>query len=844
MLKHLRLHKQSINNIDPSNIQLRPIEKDLLEIGIPKNVTQNWKENSVNDIFSKYSATNSQVDLTGSISNRPKTLMSVVNIPRQNIKQFIPLSSSDLINRKNITVLRGNIDTITRNEKKQDSNKDANIVDQNNFDQTVCSTFTTVNIDLNTTDHTNSESDLDASVNSQIVDATPQIRIDEVYSMNPNDTNTNEEEINSVVADIISDFKSLLDNKPQEKIPRISVKALPMVENDLPSDCKIISVSEKNGLRNQNNNSSENGVKIKCLKDMKIDKYCYCSECGIKVACMEKHLNRSNVPTPDQNLKCRVCRLILPTKCALKIHLRFHMKLPPYKCPECGKLFSVFKDLYPHIKYVCGHLSRLVKYICSKCKKPCSNLVQLESHIFSLHTNRVFKCSSCPVAFFNVISVKKHKTKDHPNIDIFPLTYQQCTLCPDKLIPKGNVSEHISEHARNPNQVAYVYLCPGCKKWFTNNKAGFVSHLAICSKVMKELQKFNEESANVTKEPLTEDLGNYSEDSDSFVEEPTLIRKFPHLDEDIIEMSEKDPLSLEDWEGNTEHVREKRIEMCIVCKAEPVIILPGTDLNKQSLCCNVCVKPVDMKIHQNKEKLNQFKEETSNFKSKMDKPKQEQTNIKSNAEKKYERKRSRRSIKRKISLDFEYDTCDYSFVKTLSEKSESTCSSPENKKLPKNKIKFKKSKMETSSEESGINFVSGQIIPENNSDNLMCSKCGFKASNVDEFRNHVITHRTDPNAYQCLECGLCFVVRPSLEKHLIVLHRIKNVKEYIQNNNVGGEQVKEEEDVDLDTRYEEVEENQCRVCFMMFDSPTSLDKHFRTHGMAFLMSSQRQSKKL
>ena len=104
-------------------------------------------------------------------------------------------------------------------------------------------------------------------------------------------------------------------------------------------------------------------------------------------------------------------------------------------------------------------------------------------------------------------------------------------------------------------------------------------------------------------------------------------------------------------------------------------------------------------------------------------------------------------------------------------------------------------------------------------------KCQFATDSVEAFRSHVILHRTDPDDFQCLECGLCFVVQPSLEKHLLFQHQIKDIKEYIAKNNVC-DRIKQESD--------RVNENQCCVCYEIFDSKLNLDLHFRTHGMAFL----------
>lgn len=55
---------------------------------------------------------------------------------------------------------------------------------------------------------------------------------------------------------------------------------------------------------------------------------------------------------------------------------------------------------------------------------------------------------------------------------------------------------------------------------------------------------------------------------------------------------------------------------------------------------------------------------------------------------------------------------------------------------------------------------------------LTCIICKAAFVERGEFRDHIMTHRTDDNTFQCMECGECFVVRPSLEKHLHAFHKV------------------------------------------------------------------------
>lgn len=120
-----------------------------------------------------------------------------------------------------------------------------------------------------------------------------------------------------------------------------------------------------------------------------------------------------------------------------------------------------------------------------------------------------------------------------------------------------------------------------------------------------------------------------------------------------------------------------------------------------------------------------------------------------------------------------------------------------------------------------------------------CKTCNYKNVIRDEFHEHIRTHRDISTAYQCMECGECFVVKPSLVKHLKHFHNINDSEQYFEQNQCfDKEAVKELEEAMKLTPGEvkgPLKENQCRVCREEFENSTELNKHFRIHGMAFLM---------
>jgi hypothetical protein len=178
------------------------------------------------------------------------------------------------------------------------------------------------------------------------------------------------------------------------------------------------------------------------------------------------------------------------------------------------------------------------------------------------------------------------------------------------------------------------------------------------------------------------------------------------------------------------------------------------------------------------------------------------------------------------------------------------------------KIKRKKKSSQKASDRSDKEggavtpFSSGQIVPAvqqvfASGHKYECSKCHYADSCVESFREHIKLHHADKNALQCMECGMCFVVRPSFEKHLFISHHIKDPEAYLQNN-CCDTSAKDEKMEDI-SQYKEsspqledfpanLVENQCRVCREIFDSAFQLSKHFRTHGMAYLLTKKSRNK--
>uniref|UniRef100_A0A1B6M801 C2H2-type domain-containing protein n=1 Tax=Graphocephala atropunctata TaxID=36148 RepID=A0A1B6M801_9HEMI len=794
--KHLRCHRISVKNVDTTCITFSPIGKEMIENGVASSCFSESLNEVSNDSILLRNVKNGQQN-----ENLPKTVgvekvpnesrpMSSVttNVAGQSKGICLPGQSSIILNKP-----IGALAPISQATKPMFT---AIVPKTSKFSGKILQPLKRQNTDKPAFLNKAGPKSVILLCNKLPKPATPKQYGNKLI----NSILHNVEEPESRMADHKSDT---INNDIQEDIDIESVT----IENDFSTMDSIKNVGSEKSARNINKDKKLLSSSQKSIKRN-------CSECGGSCLNISKHLNGNNRPI-NSDLTCESCHLIMATKCALKIHLRIHMKMAPYKCPDCGKEFESWDEVHAHLKFSCGHLAKCVRYMCVSCKAHFPSVAVLGHHISSSHARDIFKCKLCPVAFFNSPSLDKHMQTNHPNETDLGMDYKQCSLCPKKLVPMDKFVEHVQEHTRHPSAMIYGYKCPMCSVVFAN-KMAFIIHQ------LKEKKDKEQKERKATRTNKAMQSKNLSDSNSELEDEPEIIRKYPEMN-DNSSAAEKDPLSLEDWDCLQEFtVKEKREELCIVCKKNSVILLPNIDLNDQSLCCKQCVKPLDIDSA-----INSSSSPTNN--RHMSKT-HASNSAKNHIFNPIKRKRSvPKTIKRSSSCDeakksrlsVDNSSKDHTFG---SEGSGELCSefSPVKKKSRKkpNREKF---------DQVDQTHIQGQVITSKSQDELVCSKCEFVADVRETFLKHIIIHRTDPNTFQCLECGLCFVVLPSLERHLQMHHGIKDVSSYTKKNSSSLPQK-------IASVMEDTEDNKCRVCNEMFDSGLSLEKHFRTHGMAFMNS--------
>lgn len=143
-----------------------------------------------------------------------------------------------------------------------------------------------------------------------------------------------------------------------------------------------------------------------------------------------------------------------------------------------------------------------------------------------------------------------------------------------------------------------------------------------------------------------------------------------------------------------------------------------------------------------------------------------------------------------------------------------------------------------------------------------CAKCNFMSEERKAFQDHIKEHKTG-DSVQCTECGLCFMVIPSLRKHLFMVHKVRDFDTYLKEHNIEDLKEPQESDSDSETNDivkketmivdepesapDQVEDSgeeegnplECKVCYKKFETEHLMKSHMRVHGMAFIKKTRR-----
>ncbi|XP_024137721.1 zinc finger protein 592 [Oryzias melastigma] len=436
-----------------------------------------------------------------------------------------------------------------------------------------------------------------------------------------------------------------------------------------------------------------------------------------------------------EGLTCKVCSMLLPNKCSLRAHQRLHAHKSPYSCPECGGL-SRSADIQKHVKENCLHYARKAWYKCLHCDMVFRTLQGQETHIQEKHCEVFYKCNVCPVAFKTSDACEVHLKKKHSASKSALQLVLKCS-CEAVFKKKRLLFQHFHQNANK--RLICVFKCPECNSVFPQ----------------KRLLMLHFKSVHV---------GNMTAEVDKEVKE----KEKTNLHPDVHSTEQSKSTDAQKFTGCGRKKSEKDIK---------------PRMKPSGWTCGECLQWFsDRESYVSHVKTNHGK-----------------------SVKKYPCRHCEQSfnsaitLRRHIRSDHDGKRRIYSCWYCTDTKTIFTTSvmlknhislmhgikNPDLSQMPKASLREykkplgKKFASDLPPVETQANHQSDQEAPSAKRPKTQhrCLKCGFTTDDRTDFQQHIPQHRTDESTPQCLHCGLCFTSALSLNRHLFIVHKVKEEEE-------------------------------------------------------------------
>ncbi|XP_038562023.1 zinc finger protein 592 [Micropterus salmoides] len=505
-----------------------------------------------------------------------------------------------------------------------------------------------------------------------------------------------------------------------------------------------------------------------------------------------------------EGLTCKVCSMLLPNKCSFRAHERIHAHKSPYCCPECGAL-SRSADIQKHVKENCLHYARKAWYKCLHCDMVFKTLEGQKTHIEEKHCEVFYKCSICPVAFKTSDGCEVHLENKHSASKISPQLIFKCS-CETVFKKKPLLFQHFHQNANM--RVTCVFKCPECNSVFPQKQ--------LLMQHFKDVHV-----GNMTAE--TEKSSTQTDDAD--------------------------------WYKGAHSVQQQKSRSLVTHKDSP--------RKKADQDSRPRVKPTGWTCGDCLQWFPERESYVSHVKTNHGKP-----------VKKYPCRHCEQSFNSTTSLRRhirnEHDgkkkiyTCWYcmdtktTFTTSVTLKNHiglmHGIKNPDLRQMPKTAIQESKKDLskglvserhavDTQVEARGGTFSLEAPSAKRLKTQFRCSKCGFITDSSTQFQQHIPQHKTDENTPQCLHCGLCFTSVLSLNRHLFIVHKVKDpeeeevkeakVREKDQDNQqVRSADTDEVNDLLLELNEPEADEPASLRCDKTADCNLKLRTHSQTHAVS------------
>uniref|UniRef100_A0A8B9P2Z6 Zinc finger protein 592 n=1 Tax=Apteryx owenii TaxID=8824 RepID=A0A8B9P2Z6_APTOW len=467
-----------------------------------------------------------------------------------------------------------------------------------------------------------------------------------------------------------------------------------------------------------------------------------CLECNKQAQdyiALAAHYQRTS--EDNERLTCQVCQMMLPNQCSYCAHQRIHAHKSPYCCPECG---AVCRSAYfqTHVKENCLHYSRKVGFRCIHCGVVFMTLAMLKVHIHEKHCEVFHKCSFCPMAFKSADSTTAHMTSQHPTEPHKTTQVIYKCSCETVFNKKKLLQEHFQQNANK--LLVGVFKCPQCQLVYMQKQ-----------QLMQHVKGVH----GVPQNP--EELSNFRQKSEK-------------ASRNQVQTSPKE-LSVA---NGTSHSPLPRKDMRVEHNSES-----KSRLRRTGWTCKECSQWIpDRETY-----VSHMKRSHGRSMKRYPCRQCERSFNASNS--------LRRHIRNNHDTAKKVYTCWYctdenqtfpqpfmleNHISLMHGIKNPDLSQMAKAKVPERDTAEAKSPKRMSTDELGqAETTAGSDMPpaKKLKAHWKCAKCGFATDISTEFQEHIPQHKTDSSTYQCLFCGLCYTSQISLNRHLFIVHKVKDEEE-------------------------------------------------------------------
>lgn len=119
-----------------------------------------------------------------------------------------------------------------------------------------------------------------------------------------------------------------------------------------------------------------------------------CKLCDVNL--VNQHEYNIHIMIHSNNHNCFVCKEFIKNRFQFMGHVRKHMTLKPFQCPDCGRTFSSSRETKSHQRVHSDERP----YMCTECGKAFKLLTTLKDHQVVHTGEKRFKCKVNAYYFF------------------------------------------------------------------------------------------------------------------------------------------------------------------------------------------------------------------------------------------------------------------------------------------------------------------------------------------------------------------------------------------------------------------------------------------------------------